>query len=344
LPPLLRRQLYQIKKDSYKHLRERQKGSFWKKLKINIVTFKISTKFLSIIAIILIVLSGLYFALFSQALSIDQIVFKPDNPAQLDANKYLNKNILGFSVYSVEDYLRKTYPDVDKVYVRKIFPDKLEIEYTTFKFKFIYMDLAGYSIISEDYRVVRSENFEIPLVLTDFERKILTGLATPEDDVVKEFYRNKLSEEEKKEFKWENISEEVKIDELNQIKFNLDITLKEYLQQKLTSIESTSLNFPIIIFFNENNLLNQKFQDQELVDFLFIIYEDLNELDLNIKNLRFTSKERVEVHLEDEKVLIFSFYRSWDDQLVDLKSVIYNGKLVEGKFFDFRTRNFSVAN
>ncbi len=122
--------------------------------------------------------------------------------------EYRERSLLSLSAGEVESRLQENFTYIKEAYVRKIIPNKLEVEVVERFPAFSYVNMAGAYLIDEEGVVIRVLDYEETAPLTEEELAIIEGYVNPNSEKIKARYIEQLPAEEQEKIQLQEAREE----------------------------------------------------------------------------------------------------------------------------------------
>jgi hypothetical protein len=248
--------------------------------------------------------------------------------------RYLDKNLVSLSKQEVLNEATKSFIELDNVNLIKVYPNTLKVEVVETSPGLVYFDLNSVELISN--RGEKVGKIDSPSAdLTETESEIAQSGGDPNAEYVK----SRLQGAKEGAFKWDEVTQEERINSLSEIKSEINMKISTYIEKTLENIKNTSFRDLIIVYRKsfENESLSE-----DMVDFVLSMSEMLRVKGLNISKVSFLNRFDFAYEMEDGKSILFTTRRNIELQIKDLNTVISNNQLGTGSYFDFRSTNFSI--
>lgn len=257
--------------------------------------------------------------------------------------QYKNKSLINISTEKIEKGIKDQYDFIDEVYVRKIMPDKLQVEVVEKYPVIAYINLKGAYLLDRNYFVV-SVSATTKKQVTQDDLNLFTGNIDINSNYLKERYLLTLqSEEERANLKWEEVDQSKKTELLNKLKTestNLINSIQSELLQSLASSEFSKLI--TIQSYSQVDYKKNEAIEPERNEFVNRLYGRIKELNIQVLEIRWISDYTLQLKLQDQKTFLFSIKRTIDSQISDLSTIIYSDVINQGSTFDLRSETYSV--
>ncbi len=300
--------------------------------------------------IILIILGlGISFLLRSDMFEIKEIDIIADNVEDISGmqkifNQYLDRNILTVTSNELYSEIKKNYPNVEDVLVRKSLDGKLKVEVIQNIAVYYVINFSGTYILDHNAKVldVFEEN---KLLITDFEQKILRGEASPLNDSVKEYYLSKIPDEaERSKVKWDKVSDADKNRFFSEISQDLNNRITTHFQKSLDFIKNSEyVNLSGYIEYLQDSYKKGDFLNKDKLTFIALIADFFRNKNKVMKLTKWLSEYTLEVSLEENRSVLFSMKRELKEQFKDIETLIFHSQFDRFKLIDVRSVNFTVT-
>ncbi len=344
---------------SYRHLREKpprnnkniavvRKESFSFKKLFGKYKFRVS----SLLLLPLITLFGsiAYLVFFSDFFLVKDIVIEigiEERESERLRNALINKNSLFLSVYSIENIIHDTVQYTKSTYVRKIYPNKIEIKIEAQTPDVYYLDFQKYALLDTNLEVIELGSIPTPIDVTEVQRQLLEGELTVDSDYIQRRYIENLEEEEIADFDWKEVLLEEKESILNEITIETEQIINEYFASRSGFLTDNLGEYPIIKFYEYSfeESLDSKLEE------ITLSKEVINEIkatltDVVIEDIRWKNPIRLEIKVSGGKTLIFGGINKTEieEQIKRFVAISKTDKFSQFSIFDFRTENFTGRN
>lgn len=262
-----------------------------------------------------------------------------------DMNQYINQNIFNTSTFNISNELESKNIHIKEAYIRKILPDKLEIEIIPADTSVAIASFHGVTILGPEYEIVGKDTTNT-LKLNDYENDILLDVADFNAEYVREKYLISIEDpEERKAVVWQDVPEEKKREVLNKMKDDLNLKVETF-EDQIKALVEKKYQVPVIFMYSlsEEEFSQSIIPDQILrrVEFSRVILKELEAENLKSIEIKWISNFTISFTLENSAQLLFLIERSVEDQIKDLNTVLGNYTIEEARIYDFRTATFSI--
>ena len=258
---------------------------------------------------------------------------------------FTGQNIFKINQSEIEEYARSLNPRVQDVLVRRIYPDKLDIEIKIDIPRYLMANFNGGLLLNDKFEVLDRFDAAEPLILLQYEKDLLSDIGNEESLFVADAYRKSLSEEERELFKWEDVGSEKKKEVFGQIKADLFAKVDAHFDKVHKELKAKIPEYDelrLIDFYEEENVqtMQPNISQLEINERISKVIEE-NEQEISWQrwisrlNLKIKTNKNITLHLSTANVLV-----DVDTQFESLEAVINEGKFKEGASFDFRSKNF----
>ncbi|MCA9386504.1 hypothetical protein KC669_00550 [Candidatus Dojkabacteria bacterium] len=335
--------------NSHKHLRSSKPGPKLSRIfKLpNIKFAKYRFRFSSLIYISISIAIGAicYILFFSGVFSVKNIILSTDITDINDSLKrsYLNKNIFLVSIPEVESYVKESVKYSKEIFIRKIYPDSLEVRVNEVQPKFLYLDFHQYALFDEENNVIELEAIPMSLEFSAEENKYLSGELDTDSLFIQERYFESLEEEEISDFNWDEVPLEIKQRIFQEIKTQVDQKIQNYFSSQVELLNTQVGSLPIIKFYGYLNA-DEIIFGTDLISQSLKLKEKLFEItNYEITNVTWKNEFRAEVVLPDSKTMIFGQVPNFSiaDQIEAFKILFNSKQYSQESVFDLRSTNFS---
>ncbi|MCA9380937.1 hypothetical protein KC678_01605 [Candidatus Dojkabacteria bacterium] len=297
------------------------------------------------ILIVLLFLGTLYVLFISDVFKVKKIVIESANIDIKESveRAYLNSNIFFLPVTEVEHYVSDNIKFSKQIFVRKIYPDELEVKVKEVTPKFYYLDFHQYALFDEENNVIELEAIPSSLEFSAEEQKWLAGELDTESLFIQERYFESLSEDEISNFDWSKVPLEIKQNLVAQVETQVQQKIYNYFATQETFLKQQLGEYPIIKFYGysdaEDVISGSKIISQSLK-----LTEDLSKIIQDyVINIVWKNTFRAEVTLPDGKIIIFGEVpdSSIEDQIKNFIILYNSSEYGQQNIFDLRSTNFS---
>lgn len=302
------------------------------------------------VVFLLVVLRLVFTTDYFEVESVKVIGIEKTDQAKLEevVKKYKGQNIYSIDLGKLEKEISEISIYIKEVYAKKYLPDKIEVEVVERFPDIVVVNFDGVYLLDSEYvvtnypieQVIRFTDSEIDAYSkNDLEAEVLIervssrirreNNADENDIVVSESEEEDLQEEE---FDYESVDKEIKLDELQKLKQEIDAIVYEHffsLNEQISQAEYAGL--PRVYIYGNNNLVEgDRFDKYQIKTAIKVSeYFEANE-DRVIVRMAWLSDYSFEVKFDDDRVLVFGIERSIESQLSDYevvkKELVYNGK------------------
>lgn len=298
-----------------------------------------------------LMLGIVYLMFFSSYFSVKKIEFTQEvseSSVRRIEESLLGNNLLLLSINQIESIVSDNIEFSDQVYVRKIFPEKIEIIVDEKVPKYVYVDLDRYGLFDEDLDFIEYGSVPYSIDLTEEESEYLSGKLNIDSPYVKEVYFNNLTEDEIADFDWEIVPQDQKEQILENVRVSAYSKIDSYFQNNTEILQQQFGDLRIIKTTEENSFTSREVitritQSDEVISTIDLIFlEDFTIDSINWKNA-FTLEIKI-----GEKTFIFGELFNDEEEIksqLEIMQGIYDkNKFSEFNKYDFRTEDFSVSN
>jgi len=305
-------------------------------------------KFLLIfLFVIFVVIGGIFLLLKTEIFFVREITVV--SSVNLDTTRLeedlLGRNLFMLSVNKIEDSVKKNFKGAKEVYVRKVLPDRIEIEITLQEAKYVLLNFNDIYVVDAQFGVIESETLAQPFFLDEFQLNALYGFANADSKYIEEIVRAELTSEELKEFKWVDYPIEKKTEKLNQIKLDSEVKLKSFKQNVVdtNSLYKEYSDVQVVFFWNGVQLTSDPLYNKYM-EYTTEFLRKMQENSFVAKEVNWASKASIEIILDDDRRFYFTITRPIENQLEAFDAVVFSELLSRGNKFDFRTDNYSISD
>lgn len=326
--------------NSHKHLRSNVPKKK-KTLQIIKPTKKLKPIFYIVILTIILLGGIIYYIFFTNNFIVKQVSIhhlSQEDPLEVPEikNYFLNKNIISLNVSEAENSIKEYVPFVTNIFVRKVFPEKIEVFVGTYSPEISSCSFNACGYYSSEIDKIDFELLAEPFVLSELEQRILDKKINLKDTAVDDFILKSIDETEVESFSWDDVSDETRINAIASMERELEIKINDFKQKNI--IESNE-NTPFVFFMIENDNLDLF---KEEIIFSNKIYQKLTHHKFEIDEITWKNDRYLEVRLKDNKIMIFTKSRNFNAQLEAIDYFINNNGFSMGNTVDFRTDIISV--
>jgi len=282
-------------------------------------------------------------------LKVTNIELLADDQDKIKIEDYLSKykevSILNIQPDQLANDLKKNFSEIRQVYVEKKLNGELDIEVVREVPAYLLTNLTGTYILNYEGKVIKVL-YPTGLSLNDLEQKVLTNTLPLDDDTIKNKYLEKITDPvQKTKVDWTTVPTDQKQKILNDFINQLNAKIETYYKQVEDKIKASQYTSSISFFEDNNSQYNLGDSiDHTNIVFMGGIIDYLKEKNLPIKRLAWISDYSLKVSLESGVNLIFSTERDIQDQLKDMDTVLFYGKLSGAKVIDVRSSNYSITH
>lgn len=341
-----------FKTGSYSHLREKQKAKL-PNIKVGLPrvlpkNYRFRYSSLIIIASGIIVAGIIYTIFFSDVFKIKTITFLSSDPEieEIISRSYLNRSIVLTSISNLEKDISDNSQYIEQIYIRKIYPNTIEINIDSVTPAYFYLDFHQYALFDENNKIIELEAIPSALDLIAIEKQWLAGELDTDSHYVQEKYFESLPEDQISDFDWGTVSIEAKSQIVQTVANDVNTKIQNYFETQSQFLVRNVGEYRVIKFFGYRDA-DELIQGSSIIDTSLALQNSLREYyDAEDLNLEWKNEIRLEVYTPDQKILIFGEIpgRSISDQ-IERFILVYNSTLYQqNRIFDFRTENFVGKN
>lgn len=266
------------------------------------------------------------------------------NSLKIFFQQFEDQSTLSLDIDSISRRALNEVPFLQKIYIRKVLPDKLEIEAEFSSPSAALVTFQGFKIIDDSKNVFQNDS-SVSLPLTQFELDAAQDLADFNSVFVRDAYLFSIEDEkERQEIDWEEVPDEEKKEVLEEISSSTKQRIENYQEIVINNIRLSYPAIPIYFFFSleEVDLENDNSLDN-IFQFSKTLSEDLDELNISPKLFEWSTKFTCKVILDDSTQLLFirDYRKPYSKQIEDLEALIYNDRIEPGRIIDLRA--FKIA-
>lgn len=255
---------------------------------------------------------------------------------------YSSKSLFDISIESLRSDISKAYNLSGKqIKLYKIIPDTLKIEIVENSPKLAVINFFGIYLIDNYGGLIKQLDVSATPI-TQSEREFLTLTKNLDSEMVKAEYLSINSLPSGSVIKWDEVEVEKKEEAYNHLVERLSLSQDEFYRIAVEELGSGDYKYLPLIksyfeLFSEGDTI-----DSELIDLTLYFSEELGKLGINSTEKLWPSAGSIVIKSESQKEFWFSKRRDKVQQLKDLQTMVYGGRLNEGSIFDFRSNNFSI--
>lgn len=255
---------------------------------------------------------------------------------------YSSKSLFDISIESLRSDISKAYNLSGKqIKLYKIIPDTLKIEIVENSPKLAVINFFGIYLIDNYGGLIKQLDVSATPI-TQSEREFLTLTKNLDSEMVKAEYLSINSLPSGSVIKWDEVEVDKKEESYNHLVERLSLSQDEFYRIAVEELGSGDYKYLPFIksyfeLFSEGDTI-----DNELIDLTLYFSEELGKLGINSTEKLWPSAGSIVIKSESQKEFWFSKRRDKVQQLKDLQTMVYGGRLNEGSIFDFRSNNFSI--
>lgn len=304
-----------------------------------------------LIVVIFLILFSIYYIQTSDNFKIRSVMFEGDAVEDEFRDEFITlmqgQNIFSLNIAELENKISKEVNHLKSVIVTKSLPDKIRIFIDKYTPTIISISFDKLEVFDENLTIVYQEELQQPLDLTEIEKSALDGLVNINSNKFQEYVISNLTEEEKKDFNWDEFTDERKRDFASRLQNGIDQKINAHFGQHQQNISDRFRGAQIINYYdyllkNQSKILQENRINN--LDFTLKLYHEVQKLNLKVEKSEWLSRTTLKITLDSGKNLFFSPKRNLQDQKRDLETALVNGILNSASNVDFRTSNFSSWN
>lgn len=283
-------------------------------------------------------------------------------------NEYVGRSLYGVDATAIEGQLVSNFPFLKAVHVRKILPDKLEVEVQERFPVFSYVNIAGAYLVDEDGFIARVLAFEETNPLSADELAIIEGYIDPNSERIQvRFYQqweqrqSELAEEgegdgqgglpaasgeddsEEARPEWETVPVEDKQAVVDELRQEYQSRVSARINQHKELINELGLSLSQMVDYSVQGYAEgENFRDEQF-DFYFTVKEFLNNADYEVAEIQWRTDFKIIVQLQAGAQLIFTTVdKNLELQLLELSAVEKVEALSSRRGVDLRGQKVAV--
>ncbi len=255
---------------------------------------------------------------------------------------YSSKSLFDISIESLRSDISKAYNLSGKqIKLYKIIPDTLKIEIVENSPKLAAINFFGIYLVDNYGALIKQLDVSATPV-TQSEREFLSLTKNLDSEMVKAEYLSINNLPTGFVIKWDEVEVDKKEEAYNHLVERISLKQEEFYRIATEEVSKGDYKYlPLIKSYFE--LFSEgDFIDNDLIDLTLYFAEELGKLGIISTEKLWPSAGSIVIKSESQKEFWFSKRRDKDQQLIDLQTMVYGGRLNEGSIFDFRSNNFSI--